>query len=155
MPGPIFTGLTAGFMPAYAPSGTGSVNSIKVTVTNVATRLQDLVTTAGGVMPCIPDERYTWEQPVPLRLPYHVFFTIPLSVLNPIYVTWDNNTAPVATPGGPGVELLPGITYEFENSGPSLMIFGGKSAGIYQVGPKTAFQFIAAANTLMTVTWTD
>src|SRR5271169_5598906 len=137
MPGPIFTGLGAGFMPAYAPSGLGSVCSIKVTVTNAATRLQDLVTTAGGVMPTIPDERYTWEQPVPLRLPYHLILTVPVAAANPIYVTWDNNTAPVAAPGGPGVELLPGMSYDFENAGPSLMPVGGKSAGIYQVNTKT------------------
>jgi hypothetical protein len=142
-------------MPAYAPSGTGSVNSIKVTVTNVATRLQDLVTTAGAVMPYIPDERYTWEEPVPLRLPYHLILTVPVAAANPIYVTWDNNTAPVATPGGPGMEMLAGLTYEFENAGPSLMIWNGKGAGIYQCNTKTAFQFIATGNTLMTVTFSD
>lgn len=154
MPGPSTTGIPAAYMPAYAPSGLGSVNFIKVTVTNVATRLQDLITAAAGVIPTFNDERYTFsEPPTPQRTTFHVLFQVPIAAANPVYCTWDNNTAPVV--GGPGLEFEPGTIYKFENAGATLMIVGGRSTGIYRCDPKTAFQFIATANTVMNVAFSD
>lgn len=154
MPGPSLTGIPAGYMPARNATGLGSINFIKVTVTNVATRLLDLITAAAGVIPTMDDDRYTFSNPpIQQRTPYHVLFTVPAAAANPIYVTWDNNTAPVVN--GPGMEMVPGITYKFESAGPSLMIPGGKSVGLYQVNAKTAFQFIATANTVMQVSFSD
>lgn len=150
MPGPSTTGIPAGYMPAY---GSGA-NFFKVTVTNVATRLADLITAAGGTFPNYNDERYTGSNPPTLqRTPYHVLFQVPIAAANPVYLTTDNNTTPVV--GGPGFELEPGTIYKFESSGPSLMPVGGKGTGIYQVNAKTAFQFIATANTVLLVNFSD
>jgi hypothetical protein len=138
-------------LPAY---GAGS-QAFKTTVTNAAQRLVTIIGAAN--FPWIPDEGTVQESAQRLRAPFHLYIQIPIAAANPVYVTWDNNTAPVV--GGPGLELEPGTIYQFGNCGPTLFPNGlsgaGKSTGIYQVNALGAMQFIAAANTVMLVHFTD
>lgn len=152
MPGPSITGIPAGYMPSWG----AELRHFKVTVTGVATRLADLITNAGGTLPLITDENYTspgQSPPMPSRWPEHVIFQVPIAAANSVYVTWDNNTTPVV--GGPGAELAPGATWKFESAAAALMLAKGKTTGIYQVNVKTAFQFIATAETVMLVSFSD
>jgi len=151
MPGPSFTGIPAGHLPAYAASGTGSVNCFKLTVTNAAARL---ITLIGANFPWVVNELTTFSTSGPTyRAPYHLYLQVPQTAANPIYITWDNNTAPVV--GGPGLELEPGTIYQFGNAGPTLFPYNGKVNGPYIVNSAGAFQVIATANTTLLCTLTD
>lgn len=148
--GPNSNILTSGYQAGYGTE----TNCFKVTVTNSALRLKDLITNAGGTMPNYTNELYTASQGDAAQIgrpPWHVIFQVPQAAANPVYCTWDNNTAPVV--GGPGLEFEPGVIYRFENAGNNLLRV--RSAGIYQVNAKTAFQFIATASTSMLVTFSD
>jgi hypothetical protein len=154
MAGNTFSGIPAGYQPAYGTT----LQFFKVTVTNAATRLKDLITTAGGTWPTIPDDTFNTnlmtEPATNLRMPQHVFFQVPIAAANPVYLTWDNNTAPVV--GGPGMELETGTIYKFENAwNGRLLSVLGNAGGKYNVDPKSAFQFIAAANTTLLVFFSD
>jgi hypothetical protein len=146
---------------AYLPSYDGTTHFFKATVTNVATRLADLV-----AIPSLLDETYMGSaasatgKTIPVtRPPYHVFFQVPSAAANPVYMTWDNVTTPVV--GGPGVELNVGVILKMENAGdvllrPSYQMIGGYSpTARYLVNAKTAFQFVATANTSLLVWFTD
>jgi hypothetical protein len=153
MAGNTFSGIPAGYQPAY---GSSTIQFFKVTVTNAATRLKTLITAAGGTWPTIPDDTFNTNMSVPtnLRMPQHVFFQVPIAAANPVYLTWDNNTAPVV--GGPGMELETGTIYKFENAwNGRLLTVLGSSAGNYQVNIGSAFQFIATANTTLLVWFSD
>jgi len=139
MPGPSFTGIPAGHLPAY---GAGSQSFKVTTAVNTAQRV------VGGLITAAQR----------LRAPFHMYVQVPVAAANPVYVTWDNNTAPVV--GGPGLELEPGTIYQFGNCGPTcfpyaLVTGSGKASGIYQVNAGGAFQFIAVAATVLLITFTD
>jgi hypothetical protein len=151
MPGPSLTGIAAGLMPAYTA---GQTLFFKASVSTAA-RLGALIT-----IPTMPwDNALYTDGPPPNRTPYHIFFQVPASAANPIYVTWDNTTVPVV--GGPGMEMEPGTIYTFYNCGPTLTPQGiaggpaGKVGGIYQVNAASAFQFIATAATTLLVWFSD
>lgn len=147
MPGPSFTGIPASYLPAYKA---GLTNFVKGTVTNAAQRLNAI-----AAVPLFPDERYTFSQgPQLLRAPFHVLLQVPAGALNPVYITWDNNTTPVV--GGPGLELEQGTIYKFENAGPNLL-FSPTSATqtMYPFNTASAIQLIATANTTILVAYTD
>lgn len=147
MPGPIFTSIPASYLPAYKA---GFTNFVKGTETNAAQRLNAI-----AAIPRIPDERYTWSSgPQLLRAPYHVLLQVPAGAANPVYITWDNNTAPVV--GGPGLELEQGTIYKFENAGVNLL-YSPTSATqtLYPFNAGSAFQLIAAANTTILVAYSD
>ena len=153
MPGPSFTGIPAGHQPAY---GAGA-QCFKVTVTNAAQRVVGGLIAAAS-FPWVTDEMTTFEAVTNKRCPFHLYVQVPVAAANPVYVTWDNNTAPVV--GGPGLELEPGTIYQFGNCGPTcfpyqLGVGSGRTTGIYQVNAGGAFQFIATANTVMLMTFTD
>ena len=150
MPGPSFTGIPATYMPALTA---GVTLNYKITVTNVATRLGTLI--GGSGIPLVQDLRWQMS-PQPInRAPYHVLFEVPQAAANPVYVTWDNNTAPVV--GGPGLELEQGIIYKFENAGPALLYNPTPSGSLafYPFNAASAFQFIATANTSLLVAFSD
>jgi hypothetical protein len=152
MPGPSTTGIPASYLPAYKA---GLTHAFKVTVTNAAQRLTTLIN-AVGTFPLYPDERYALGTPLQpiLRAPFHCLLQVPAAAANPVYMTWDNNTAPVV--GGPGLELEQGIIYKFENAGVNLL-FSPVSAtnNLYPFNANGAMQFIATANTAMLVTLSD
>jgi hypothetical protein len=138
-------------MPAYSA---GLTLNFKITVTNAASRLGTLI--GGTGIPTFDDARYTRSTgPIPQRAPYHVLFQVPSAAANPVYVTWDNNTAPVV--GGPGLELEQGIIYKFENAGPALLFNPTPSTALafYPFNAQSAFQLIATANTSLLVTFSD
>lgn len=157
MLGPNSNVLTSAFYPAYG----SETLCYKVSVPNAATRLGTLLVTAGSAfangIPLIVDEimgRTMANQNAPdkKRPPWHVLFQVPAAAANPVYVTWDNNTAPVV--GGPGLELQNnGTIYVFENSGISLL--RATNSGNYQVNALSSFLFIATAATDLLVTFTD
>lgn len=149
--GPNSNILTSGYSPAYT---SGLTWFYKLSVTNSSTRLGSLITTAGGAgIPLITNELYTASQndTILTRPPWHVFFQVAAAAANPVYCTWDNNTAPVV--GGPGMEFEPGVVYRFENAGNSLL--RAKASGIYLVNAGSAFLFIATAATVMNVGFSD
>ena len=152
MAGPSLTSIPAGYQPAFNASLTGA---FKVTVTNAAQRLVTLVTLANW--PAYPDDQYNYSatQSNLKRAPQHVIFEVPIAAANPVYMTWDNNTAPVV--GGPGMELQPGTVYKFENAWASGLLTDGVNGrtGKWPVNALSAFQFIAAANTTLLVMLTD
>jgi hypothetical protein len=89
---------------------------------------------------------------VPVTRPYnHVFFQVPSSAANTVWLTWDNNTAPVV--GGPGMELEIGVVYPFEFAGDVLL--RPNAAGDYLVNAGTAFLLIASGNTTCNVWFAD
>ena len=148
MPGPSLTGIPAGHMPAYG----SQTNFFKLTVTNAAQRLVTIVGAAN--MPWVTDEMTTFSTSGPkLRPPFHLYLEVPQAAANPVYITWDNNTAPVV--GGPGLELEPGTIYQFGNAGPTLIPYGGKTNGPYVVNSLSAIQLIATANTTLLAAFTD
>lgn len=154
MPGPSFTGIPAGHLPAY---GAGTQFFKVTTAVNTAQRVVGGLIAAAS-FPWITDEMTTFDQPQRLRAPFHMYVQVPVTAANPVYVTWDNNTAPVV--GGPGLELEPGTLYQFGNCGPTcfpyqLVTGSGKPAGIYQVNAGGAFQFIAVAATVLLIAFTD
>jgi hypothetical protein len=147
MPGPSTTGIPASYLPAYKA---GLTLHVVAAVTGAAARLGALVT-----IPIFPDERYTFSSgPTLLRCPYHIIFQVPAAAANPVYLTWDNNTAPVV--GGPGLELEQGQVYKFENAGVNLVFCpGSASKGFYPFNANSAFQVIATAATNLLVNFTD
>lgn len=107
------------FTGSYRTGGAAQVLSFKITVaTAAAARLGTLVTT----LPKDPQLGY----------PKHVMIQLPAAAAHPIYVTCDNVTTPVA--GGPGIEIVPGATYLFDNELALIDISGNNL---------TAFQLIA------------
>jgi len=157
--GPISVVFTGAYMPAHDPvGGRAPTHHFKVTTAvNTVQRLGTLLT-----VPAIVDDMWTASQGAPggsgvtaglpiTRPPEHVIFQVPAAAANPIYMTWDNNTAPVV--GGPGYELLAGQSVKFENAGLSLL--RPQSSGIHQVNSLTAFQFIATAATVLLVHFSD
>lgn len=152
MAGPSLTGIPAGYQPAYS---SGLTLSFKVTVTNAAQRLVTIIGAANW--PTYPDDQWNSSATASnkRRAPNHVLFEVPIAAANPVYLTWDNNTAPVV--GGPGLELQPGTVYKFENAWASGLLTDGVNAraGKWPVNALSAFQFIAAANTTLLVTFTD
>jgi hypothetical protein len=132
------------------PGGIAPTHHFKVTTgVNTAQRLGTLLT-----VPTLVDDMYAISSgpgALKTRPPYHAIFQVPVAAANPVYFTWDNNTAPVV--GGPGFELLPGLTIRFENAGVSLL--RPKATGTYQVNALTAIQFIATAATVLLVHFSE
>lgn len=149
MLGPNYKFLTSGYHPAYQ----GETLYFKLTVTNAATRLGTLI--GGSGIPLIVDEMWTGPisnvPAVKKRPPWHVFFQVVAAAANPVYMTFDNVTAPVV--GGPGMELEPGTIYKFESAGESLLRLN--SGGIYPCPVTSAFQLIAVGNTVMNCWFAD
>lgn len=138
------TTLTSGYLPAF---GTQVVD-FAVTVPIVAARLGTLIT-----VPIHVDRMASASQDAGTRTrPYrHVFFQVPSSAANTVWMTFSNNTAPVV--GSPGMELQKGIVYKFENAGDALL--KPQTAGDYPVNAGTAFQLIASAETIISVWFAD
>ncbi len=123
--------LTTGYLPAPG----SQTLSLPCTVTNTATRLGTLIT-----IPTLPVS----TSPLITRPPNHVIFTIPSTANSSIWITWDNNTAPVIG-STTGFEMIPGLSYAFENCGPTLLAPG--SGTTYPVNAATAFQLISSQPT--------
>lgn len=139
MPAP----YVSAFSGPYKPAGSSTdIWSFLVTVTTVATRLYDLIVTAGGTIPTVAGRGG--------RYPDHVRFQVPAAAANPVYMTSDNNTAPVV--GGPGDELNPGVVWKFDLANSLLT---PQTDTEFPTDAKSAFQFIAAGNTSLLVTFAD
>lgn len=146
---------------AYRPAPLAQLFHLKTTTAvNTAQRLATLITSSGGVMPVVVDEMFALSLGTPAgssglpptRPPNHLFIQVPVASANPIYVTWDNNTAPVV--GGPGMEVLPGgPPLKLENAG--LSFLRPKAAGTYQVNALTSIQVIAVAATVVLLQFAD
>lgn len=135
--------LTAEYLPAY---GSQTLHAKVTTAVNTVQRLGTLNTT-----PQIPDETHTLVSgATPTRPPWHLILQVPLSAANPVYLTWDNNTAPVV--GGPGFELAPGATLKFEHAE---ALLSPKSGAPYVVNALSSIQVIAVAATALLITYTD
>lgn len=142
--------LAATYLPAF---GTQVVD-FQVAVPAVAARLGTLIT-----VPVHRDRLYDANMgsqgtpgPGNVTRPYrHVFFEVPSTAANTVWMTFSNNTAPVV--GGPGMELQKGVVYTFENAGDSLL--RPATAGDYPVDVGTAFQLIATALTNISVWFAD
>lgn len=129
----------------YLPSFGGQVVDFQVAVGAVAARLGTLIT-----VPVHTDRLYPSGSTV--TRPYrHVFFQVPSTAANTVWLTFSNVTAPVV--GGPGMELQKGVVYTFENAGDSLL--RPQTVGDYPVDAGTAFQLIAAAPTNISVWFAD
>lgn len=133
--------LSSGYNPAASASD-GALHQ-KITVTNVAQRLGALCT--GGVLPTV---NATGKA---ARPPRHVQIQVPAAAANPIYVTIDNNTAPVV--GGPGYEIVAGGQLKLELAGDGLL--ATKVGGDYPVAAGSAIQLIATANTAVLVNFAE
>lgn len=132
--------LTSEYLPAYAA---GITHHFKANVTNAAQRLGAIIT-----IPLFTDESTSLNQVPSLRPPWHLIIQLPASAANPIYITWDNNTAPVV--GGPGYELNPGQWVKFEHAGTHLLR-GPNARGAYPVASGSALQLIGTAATTATL----
>lgn len=144
MKGPSSRILTAPYQPA---DRAGNTFCFKVTTAiNTAQRLGTLLT-----VPTIPIEEYQPAQPNLVRPPNHVWIQVPQAAANPVYMTPDNNTAPVV--GGPGIELVAGSVLKLELAGETFL--RPKAAGDHPVNALTALQFIATAATVLIVTFFD
>lgn len=146
---PFVKTLSAEYQSAYNASLT---LHYKVT-TGVATA-QRLATLQA--VPQVPDERYLISNMVDntrrFRPPWHLLIQVPAAAANPIYITWDNNTAPVV--GGPGLEIGPGGAIKFEHA-ECLLTPTPASATTYIVNSLTAIQIIAAAATPVLLNYSD
>lgn len=137
--------LGAEYMPAYSAS-TAALH-VKVT-TGVATaqRLGTL-----SAIPQIPDERFdATNRRGTTRPPWHLIIQVPAAAANPIYLSWDNNTAPVV--GGPGLEINPGGYAKFEHAENLLT---PHSRDTYLVNSLSSIQIIAAAATAVLLNYSD
>jgi hypothetical protein len=129
----------AALFPAY---GLEALFFKVTTGNNIAQRLATLL--PGGVIPLITDEAFTGPSAplaVGTRPLNHCFIQNSNANATTLFVTWDNNTAPVV--GGPGREVQPGQILELWNAGVTLL--RPRSVGIYQVNNLTAIQLISAA----------
>ena len=144
MPGPAGKVLTAGYTPGF---GTQTC-FFKASITNAAQRLGTILT-----VPVHGDRLYDATQLAGTKTtPYnHVFFQVPSTAANTVWLSWDNNTAPVV--GGPGMELQIGVVYPFEFAGD--MLLRPNAVGDYLVNAGTAFQLIAAAGTFCNIWFCD
>ena len=125
--------LSSEYLPAYAA---GITHHFKADVTNAAQRLGAIIT-----IPLFADESQTLGRGG-RRPPWHLIIQLPAAAANPIYITWDNNTAPVV--GGPGFELNPGASVKFEHAGTHLLR-GQANGGAYPVNAASAIQLIGTA----------
>jgi hypothetical protein len=124
--------LGSGWNPAA--SATDDALHQKITVPNVATRLGALC--ANARIPIVNPSTGP-------RVPRHLILQVPAAAANPVYVTWDNNTAPVV--GGPGAEIVPGGQMAMELAGDACL--AQKGGPYYPVAAGSAIQLIATANT--------
>jgi hypothetical protein len=137
----------------YGCAPTGFTYSIKVTTAvNTAQRLGTL-----SAVPAIPDEAFGGGsmRGINTRPPNHLWITVPIAAANPIYITTDNNTAPVV--GGPGIELVPGATLKID-SGFEIFLEGGKKYGDvapFTVNALSAIQIIATGATVVLLNYFD
>ncbi len=147
--GPAFRTVPGG----YGCAPTGFTYSIKVTTAvNTAQRLGTL-----SAVPAIPDEAFGGSQMrgVATRPPNHLWISLPAAAANPIYITTDNNTAPVV--GGPGIELNPGGTLKLDAAS-EILLEGGKKYGDvapFTVNALSAIQIIATAATPVLLNYFD
>ena len=143
-PGPFVKSLTAEYMPAY-----GSQN-LHLKVTTAVNTVQRLGTLAA--VPQIPDERFdaTLDRQDKTRPPWHLIIQVPVAAANPVYLSWDNNTAPVV--GGPGLEIKPGDTVIFEHAEALLT---PHALDTYKVDNLSSLQFIAVAATVILLNYSD
>lgn len=142
MPGGLpVSSLSSGYNPAASASD-GAFHQ-KITVTNVATRLGALCT--GGALPLVN------RIGQPPRPPRHLQIQVPAAAANPIYVTIDNNSAPVV--GGPGYEIVAGGQLKLELAGDGLL--ATKTGGDYPVAAGSAIQLIATAATAVLVNFAE
>jgi hypothetical protein len=137
----------------YHPAPTGATYAIKATTAiNTAQFLGTLVT-----IPAVLDEAFGGgpQRGVKTRPPNHLLIQVPAGAANPVYMTFDNNTAPVV--GGPGIELEPGTIYKFEEAGESLLRGGIKfgDQASFTVNSLSAMQFIATAATVINFHFSD
>ncbi len=142
--------LTAEYLPAYS----SSIAALHVKVTTGAGVAQRLGTL--NATPQIPDDTQTASTSVGTvrsRAPWHLIIQVPAAAANPVYITWDNNTAPVV--GGPGFELNPGGTLKFENAGCGIMHNSIPSGGAYPINSLSAIQVIAVAATNLLLSYSD
>ncbi len=143
--------LTSGYLPAFVATDTLFFSAA---VGAVAARLGG----AGGLI-AVPQHLDTsvWPDGIkpdgtPVFRPYrHLFLQVPAGAANTVWVTFDNTTAPVV--GGPGMEMLPGVVYKFENAGDVML--RPNATGNYLVNAGTAFQFIATAATNLNIFFAD
>ena len=165
---------------ALIPStATTSVWEFNVQVTNVATRLSDLLVTAGSpyvgnaVVPAgVPMVISAFNKSFPsmggpagagegiVRPPRNVSFQVsPAAVTSVVAFTKDNYTTPVATAGSEvGTLLMAGQgPFECSKAGEThLRIMPNTNQALYPVDAKTAFIFVALVNpTSMTVVFSD
>jgi hypothetical protein len=148
-PGGFVKSLTAEYMPAYS----ASIAPLHVKVTTAVATAQRLGTL--NATPQIPDERYsaTNNRIGQTRPPWHLIIQVPSGAANPVYITWDNNTAPVV--GGPGLELNPGGLVKFEHAEALLTPSKTGAASTYLVHSLSSIQIIAAAATVLLLTYSD
>jgi len=143
--------LTAEYLPAYS----SSIAALHVKVTTAVNTAQRLGTL--NATPQIPDDTITASTAtgagVVNRAPWHLIIQVPAAAANPVYITWDNNTAPVV--GGPGFELSPGGTLKFENAGCALIQNPIPTGGAYPVNSLSAIQVIAVAATNLLLSYSD
>lgn len=147
-PGGFVKNLTAEYMPAYS----ASTVALHVKVTTGVAVVQRLATL--NATPQIPDERFdASNRKGKTRPPWHLIIQVPSGALNPIYVTWDNNTAPAV--GGPGLEINPGCYAKFEHAEALLTPTLAGGASTYVVDALSSIQIIAAAATVVLLHYTD
>ena len=137
----------------YHPAPTGFTYAVKATTAiNTAQRLGTL-----APIPAPLDEAFGGgaQRGVKTRPPNHLLIQVPIGAANPVYMTFDNNTAPVV--GGPGLELEPGTIYKFEEAGESLLRGGIKfgDQAPFTVDALGAMQFIAVAATVINFHYSD
>jgi hypothetical protein len=147
--GPTFRTIHGG----YGPAPTGFTYSFKVTTAvNTLQRLGTLLT-----IPAVPDEIFGGGQMrgITTRPPNHVEIGVPVGASQSVWVTIDNNTAPVV--GGPGIEIPIGTSRVFEGAGEILLQSGKKFGDVapFTVNALTAFQIIALLATAINITFYD
>jgi hypothetical protein len=147
--GPAFRTLSGG----YGCAPTGFTYAFKATTAiNTVQRLGTL-----AAIPAVPDEIFGGGQMrgIYTRPPNHVIIQVPIGAANAIYITWDNNTAPVV--GGPGMEVNPGAMVKFEQAS-DVLLQGSKKFGDvapFTVNALSAIQIIATAATVVLITYSD
>lgn len=147
--GPAFRTVPGG----YGPAPTGFTYHVKVTTAvNTTQRLGTL-----SAVPAVPDEAFGASQArgTATRPPNHLWIQVPAGAANPIYVSTDNNTAPVV--GGPGIEVNPGSTLKLDAAG-EILLRGSKPFGDvapFTVNSLSAIQIIATAATAVLLHYFD
>lgn len=164
---------------AKCPDGTTTTQwEFNVQVTGTATRLSDLLVTAGSPypgdavvpagVPMVRDAVFDTAYPSmgqphggglgKYRPPRNVRFQVSPKVAVVVAMTKDNYTTPVATTGAEvGTLMTAGAVVHCPRAGQThLRILANTNQAVYPVNAKTAFQFVSDTNpTSMTVVFSD